>query len=85
MIYLFFSQVVWNSGKKYLTITESDKSIQYTVTIQNPNFGYIGSFIQFSFNGIEDTVNQFTTETNVIPETLPFPDCTLESCYGKLV
>ena len=36
---------------------------------------YFGFFIQFSFQGLQSSVIEITTETNVIPETYPFPDC----------
>lgn len=28
---------------------------------------------------------EFTTETNIVPNKLPFPDCSGSNCFGKLV
>jgi hypothetical protein len=47
--------------------------------------GWFAFFIQLHFPGVEDTFLDVTTETNIIPETYPFPDCSGESCYGTLV
>lgn len=77
--------VVWESSKKILSKTETSTSIVYRTTFLKPISGWLAFFIQLSFEGIENSVIEITTEANVIPETYPFDDCTLASCYGKLV
>ena len=80
---LFLFLVIWFKGNKSLRLViETDTTIKYEAAFKRSSFGYLGFFIQFSF---ENSVNEITTETNIIPEYFPFPDCTLEGCIGKLV
>jgi hypothetical protein len=81
----FAHPVIWFANYHNLKTSESSHQITYEATFPLPRFGYFGYFIQFTFDGPFNTVNIITTETNVIPETFPFPDCSGESCYGKLV
>jgi hypothetical protein len=77
--------VIWESSKTVVQTVETSTQIKYQVAFLRPISGWFGFFIQFSFPGLDNTVLEVTTETNVIPETYPFPDCTTDSCYGKLV
>jgi len=38
-----------------------------------------------TFSGPDGTLFETTTETNIIPNTFPFPDCHMEACKGTLV
>jgi hypothetical protein len=39
-----------------------------------------------TFEGVDDgSVLEITTESNIIPDTFPFPDCHGDSCFGTLV
>jgi hypothetical protein len=33
------------------------------------------SLLQATFDGIDETVHEYTTETQIIPDTFPFPEC----------
>ena len=33
----------------------------------------------------EEDVYVFTTEVSIVPRTFPFPECSAEECFGKLV
>ena len=77
--------VIWFSTTNGLTVTETDQTITYQIAFKNPPYGWLGFFIAFSFPGLQDTVLQVTTETNVIPEYYPFADCSGENCFGTLV
>jgi len=79
--------VVWKSTTKYITSKESESGINYQVAFVRPlpETFWFGFFVQFSFAGPDNSVLQVTTETNIIPETWPVPDCYRESCFGKLV
>jgi hypothetical protein len=68
-----------------MTIKETDQLIKYEAVFQRSDFGYMGFFIQFVFDTVDNTSLVITTETNITPEYFPFPDCTLEACYGNLI
>lgn len=78
-------KVVWESTKSVLHTQETPASITYKAAFVKPLIGWTAFFIQFNFPSVEESVIVVTTEANVIPETFPFPDCTLDSCFGKLV
>lgn len=76
--------VIWEKNSNLQT-RETATSITYKAAFLKPIGGWLGFFIQFSFASVDSSVILATTETNVIPETYPFDDCTLDSCFGKLV
>lgn len=82
---IFLKKVIWYKTTNVLSKVETDSTITYTATFANPDYGWLGYFIQMSFPSIESSMFVITTETNIIPETYPFEDCTLDSCYGTLV
>ena len=41
---------------------------------------WLGFFIEFQFQNIDNTVLKLTTETNIIPDVYPFKDCFKEAC-----
>ncbi|ESO95659.1 hypothetical protein LOTGIDRAFT_231895 [Lottia gigantea] len=58
----------------------------YEVYFDNPPTGWLGFFIQLSFNGLDaDSDFMFTTQTQIIPNYFPFPDCQGADCLGTLV
>ncbi|KAL4239701.1 hypothetical protein ACF0H5_000505 [Mactra antiquata] len=59
--------------------------IPWTVKRENPKVGWTAFFIKITFQGIEDTIHDYTTETLIIPDTDPFPDCKGQQCKGTLV
>lgn len=79
--------VIWLNSEKLVTRNETNTAGTYEVAFRRPapNAGWFGFFLQFSFAGVEYSTNVITTETNIIPETYPFADCTADSCYGTLV
>jgi hypothetical protein len=77
--------VIWLNSNKIVARNETDSAGQYVVAFQRPVSGWFAFFLQFSFKGVEYSANTITTATNIIPDTYPFDDCTLESCYGTLV
>ncbi|XP_041363950.1 autocrine proliferation repressor protein A-like isoform X2 [Gigantopelta aegis] len=47
---------------------------------------WTGFFIQVSYHGVEsDSVLEFTTPTQIVPDTFPFEDCHGTGCRGKIV
>lgn len=77
--------VVWKSTIKNLNIRTTTSKITYEAAYNYPLSGWMGFFVEFSFNGLENSVLTVTSETNVIPDTFPFEDCYGESCKGTLV
>ena len=67
--------VIWESttSSTVLTKTQDGSKITYKAAFIRPLSGWFGFFIQMSFAGLESSVIQITTETNVIPEIFPFP------------
>lgn len=57
----------------------------WEVEFKNPEVGWTAFFIQVTFPGLEGSVLEFTTQTLIIPDTDPFPDCHGEECRGTLV
>ncbi|XP_045213280.2 autocrine proliferation repressor protein A-like [Mercenaria mercenaria] len=72
--------VLW--GQQYVPQTSSTT---WEVEFKNPEVGWTAFFIQVTFQGLEDSVLEFTTQTLIIPNTDPFPDCHGEQCRGTLV
>jgi hypothetical protein len=77
--------VIWLDSTSVVRVNETSTMGEYEVAFERPISGWFGFFLQFSFKGVDYSANTITTETNIIPETYPFDDCTLESCYGTLV
>ncbi|KAJ8371360.1 hypothetical protein SKAU_G00113880 [Synaphobranchus kaupii] len=50
-----------------------------------PKFGWRAFFIEVSFSGPLGTVQTFTTEVQIIPDTFPFPQCKAQACHGTIV
>jgi hypothetical protein len=58
----------------------------YSLTIPNPPNGtWTGAFIQATFPGPNGTELILTTQTLIVPNTYPSPECYGEGCYGTLV
>nr|KAG5691328.1 hypothetical protein BaRGS_014027 [Batillaria attramentaria] len=73
--------VVWHSRE-----TEYLGNNTFQATFDNPTQGWLGFFIQVTFEGVDDgAVLEFTTESQIIPDTFPFPECSGASCFGTLV
>ncbi|CAF0982013.1 unnamed protein product [Adineta steineri] len=64
---------------------ETNTTIDYSLTIENPRDGWEGFLIQVNFPGPDGTVLELTTETQIIPDTYPTNDCHDEQCFGTLV
>ncbi|KAJ8263778.1 hypothetical protein GJAV_G00141190 [Gymnothorax javanicus] len=50
-----------------------------------PKRGWRAFFIEASFPGPLGTVQTFSTEVHVLPDTFPFPQCKAQACHGSLV
>ncbi|ESO89129.1 hypothetical protein LOTGIDRAFT_154212 [Lottia gigantea] len=57
----------------------------YRAELTKPEIGWTAFFIQLTFQGFADSDLEFTTETQIIPDIFPFPDCTGQECKGTLV
>jgi hypothetical protein len=59
--------------------------LTYTASFPQPESGWLGFLIEVQFenpSGPDDFY--FSTPTSVIPNTLPFADCSGQSCKGTL-
>lgn len=66
------------------TFTDIDQTV-YEIAFEVPKKLYLGFYLEFSFKGIDETINIVNTEVNIIPEYYPFDDCFGKYCEGKLV
>ncbi|XP_041363192.1 autocrine proliferation repressor protein A-like [Gigantopelta aegis] len=57
----------------------------YMIEFEAPQNGWLAFLIQVAYPGVDDSVLEFTTETQIIPDTFPFPDCHGDGCHGTLV
>lgn len=72
----------------------------YVGTVKVPEVGWRAFFLQVrplhvwyvpycwcqvTVKGPRDTVYEFTTQVNIVPDTFPFPECHGAGCRGKLV
>lgn len=80
-----YRPITWTSTQEGILIEESSGQIKYTMVMPRPTTGWLGFFLEFSFQGLHGSVNKVTTEINIIPEWYPFEDCTKLSCVGTLV
>ncbi|XP_070580928.1 autocrine proliferation repressor protein A-like [Ptychodera flava] len=58
---------------------------EFRVEISKPDVGWSAVFIQAAFPGPRDTLYEFTSEVNIVPDTFPYPDCHGDECQGTLV
>lgn len=72
--------VVWL--KKYVTPLNATS---FEVEVNNPPVGWTAFFIQLTFPGLDGSVLEFTTQTHIVPDTYPFPECHGDECKGTLV
>ncbi|XP_071129138.1 autocrine proliferation repressor protein A-like [Mytilus edulis] len=58
----------------------------FVAEYDNPLDGrWLGFFIQVTFDGVDGSVEEYTTEAQIIPDVFPFPDCHGKECHGSLV
>ncbi|KAJ8283172.1 hypothetical protein COCON_G00020220 [Conger conger] len=57
----------------------------YMKKFLEPKVGWRAFFIEASFHGPLGTVQTFTTEVQIIPDTFPFPECKAQACHGTIV
>ncbi|KAH3871994.1 hypothetical protein DPMN_035209 [Dreissena polymorpha] len=67
------------------TYATPSSALSWEVEFTNPPTGWTAFFIQATFQGIDGAVLEMTTQTLVIPDTYPFPDCHGDDCRGTLV
>lgn len=72
--------VLWK--QEYVTPLSA---LSWEVEFKNPAIGWTAFFIQVTFPGLDNSVLEFTTQTLIIPDTDPFPDCQGALCRGTLV
>ncbi|KAI3379567.1 hypothetical protein SNEBB_009555 [Seison nebaliae] len=74
--------VIWFKEHTVQKISEN----QYIATYPIPEIGWLGFFVEATFTAF-DTISDFaiTTETVIIPDEYPFPNCSGVECYGTLV
>jgi len=58
---------------------------EYTVNMGTPRKGWRGFFMEVHFDVGALYPAVLTTQVSILPNTLPFPDCHGEECYGTLV
>jgi len=64
---------------------QTPTTIVYSATVEHPMSGWEAFFIQANFPGPDGTALELTTETQIIPDTYPIPDCSGAGCIGTLV
>ncbi|KAH3871998.1 hypothetical protein DPMN_035212 [Dreissena polymorpha] len=79
------SQPVANPVPWYTADVKQTSALSWEVELPNPPVGWTAFFIQVTFAGLDDSVLEFTTQTLIIPNTYPFPDCHGAECRGTLV
>lgn len=72
--------VLWK--QEYVTPLSA---LSWAVEFKNPAVGWTAFFIQVTFPGLDNSVLEFTTQTLIIPDKDPFPDCDGDQCRGTLV
>ena len=79
--------VVWVASEKDIVVNETANTVTYLYVINRPieNGIWKGFFLEFEFPYLDKNYLVVTTETNIVPEWYPFPDCYGVGCYGKLV
>ena len=71
-------------------VESSETAIHYTASMPAPSISaYGGFFVQFMFPGVTEGIVQYplvvNTQVVIVPNTLPFPDCSGTACAGTLV
>ena len=80
-----YRPITWTPIQDGIRKEEIPGQIKYSIAMERPTSGWLGFFMEFTFPGLQGSVNIVTTETNIVPEFYPFEDCTKLSCIGKLV
>ncbi|CAF1026861.1 unnamed protein product [Adineta ricciae] len=79
------SGIVWANTAVQLE-SQSATSAIYTIVVPIPSDGYwTATYIQASFPGPDSTTLILTTESLILPNTYPIPECKDQGCYGTLV
>ena len=80
--------MVW-AEKKLSPIETTDTTVTYHASVKAPEVGWGGFNMELAFPGISELLFDLpyiiTTQTAIVPDTQPFPDCSGKECEGKLV
>ncbi|CAF1551333.1 unnamed protein product, partial [Rotaria sordida] len=60
---------------------ETNTTIIYSLTIENPKDGWEGFLIQVNFPGPDSIALELTTGTQIIPDNYPTSDCHDIQCW----
>ncbi|RNA29690.1 autocrine proliferation repressor A-like [Brachionus plicatilis] len=81
---LTLNPIKWMSTQENIIITQKGDQLIYTISFERSKKSWLGFFMEFSFQGLQRSVNVVTTEVNIVPEFYPHEDCTRSNCYGIL-
>ena len=81
-------QLVWLDQE--LQAIEKDGDLwTYSTSMKSPPKGWAGFYVDLRFPGVSELFFELpytvTTQTQIVPSTLPFPDCSGAACEGTLV
>jgi len=57
----------------------------YHIEFENPSSGYLAFYIKATFAGPGGRIFHLTTDTAIVPNNFPYPDCSGADCQGTLV
>ncbi|CAF3243804.1 unnamed protein product [Rotaria sp. Silwood2] len=78
--------VTWANTGVQFEVGQIGSTASYSVTIPIPIDDYwIATFLQATFPGSQGIRMVLTTETLILPNTYPTPECHDQECYGQLV
>ncbi|CAF1225208.1 unnamed protein product, partial [Didymodactylos carnosus] len=72
--------VFWHS-----TTIQPNADGSWTAECLQPIIGWRACYLAFASLARSTFTYTFTTDVSIVPQTLPFPMCTGQACYGKLV
>ena len=80
--------MVW-AEERLSPIETTANSVTYHTSVKAPEKGWAGFNMELQFPGISELFFKLpytiTTQTALVPDTTPFPDCSGAECEGKLV
>ncbi len=70
-------------------IEKTTNTWTYTASVKAPEKGWAGFYLEMRFPGVSELFFELpytvTSQTFIVPDTVPFPDCSGAECEGKLV
>lgn len=71
--------IIW-LGEDIGLVGHDEKGYHYQAVMPIPGVGWRGFLVEGYWPGPNDSTFQFTSQVSIIPQTQPYPNCTVCDC-----